>query len=82
MFWECGSNHFRLAHNQGKHCERDRILAESQRPCRVRQMKVLREWHGMSYISETTFETYLGHSELATLAERESLYREVERDKG
>lgn len=36
----------------------------------------------MSYISETTFETYLGHSELATLAERESLYREVERDKG
>lgn len=67
-------------HNQRKHHEGGRILAKSQRLYRNRQMTgVRREWHGGSHISESTFRTSLGHSELATLAERESLYREVER---
>lgn len=45
-------------------------------------MKVIQgEWHDMSHISETTFNAYLGPSELATLAEMGSLHREVERNK-
>lgn len=36
----------------------------------------------MSHISETKLRTYLGHSELASLAEMQSLCREVERYKG
>lgn len=36
----------------------------------------------MRHISETKVQAYLGHSELATLAEMESLCRRVERYKG